>query len=74
MLGGGVRADNVLRLIEATGAGDVHFSAGVTRESAMRHRNARCSMGAEKLPGEYERRLTDEARVREIVLAARRRA
>jgi len=70
MPGGGVREDNIREVLEHTGAGEVHFAAFSRRESAMEYRNDRPMMGADSVPGEYERVVTDVERVRAFLQAA----
>lgn len=70
MPGGGVTARNVRRILDLTGAGEVHFSARTAVESPMRHRNTRVSMGGALRGEEYARRRTDATAIGAIVSAA----
>lgn len=70
MPGGGVTARNVRRIVDLTGAGEVHFSARTAVESPMRHRNTRVSMGGALRGEEYARRRTDATAIGAIVSAA----
>ncbi len=70
MPGGGVREDNIRAVLDRTGAREVHFAAFSRRESAMKYRNDRPMMGADSVPGEYERVVTDADRVRAFLQAA----
>jgi len=71
MPGCGIRLHNVRQVLERTGAREIHFTAETTRESSMQFRNERCRMGGSKVPGEYERIVTDAERVRHFVRAVR---
>jgi len=71
MPGGGVREDNIRRVIDATGAREIHFSARSQRASAMSHRNPRVAMGSSAADGEYTISFTDLERVQRFVAAAR---
>lgn len=70
MPGGGIRAENVQEILEATLVEEVHFTAFSRLESPMEHRNARPLMGSERVPGEYERWVTEAGSVRNIVSKA----
>jgi len=71
MAGGGVRAENVRRIVDASGVSAVHTSARGTSESEMVFRNLRCTMSSSSPRGEYERAFTDASSVRRIVEALR---
>ena len=68
---GGVRAHNVRRILDATGAREVHVGHSgveVAVASEMRYRNEKLSMGA--LPGrEYQHFVVSEEKVRRLVRA-----
>jgi copper homeostasis protein len=66
--GGGVRPDNVARLVQISGASEVHFSAEAPAPSAMRWQESRCRLAAEGLLFEEHRLLPDPERL----LAVRR--
>lgn len=68
--GCGVRAHNVARLLAATGAREVHASAGVREDGPMEYRSPTVRMGSSEMPGEYERSRTDAGRVAALVRAA----
>jgi copper homeostasis protein len=70
MPGGGITARNVARVVEITGASELHFAARVPTASAMRFRRADMFMGGELRPPEYDRLETDAAMVAEIMTAA----
>lgn len=69
MAGGGITPENVRQIVDQTGVSEVHLSARSTLESAMRFRNARCRMGGTPLPSEFQRRITDEAIIRNVLRA-----
>lgn len=69
MPGGGVTAANIRRLLAATGAREVHFSARTTVDSPARHRNPRVAMGAAGTD-EYTRRRTSQAAIESLIAAA----
>ena len=58
MPGCGVRPNNIRRIMDETGACEFHFSGRRSRESAMRYRNPRVSMGGTVTIEEYSRELT----------------
>ena len=67
MPGGGLRPENVRGFVESTGVEEVHFAALARGESHMTHRNPRPLMGADRVPGEYERVTTDPDLVRGVL-------
>jgi copper homeostasis protein len=67
---GGVNERSVKKIIQASGAREVHFVAPGSKESLMAFRNPRCFMGGELRPPEFMLTVTDPQRVREIVDAA----
>ncbi|MCB9897448.1 MAG: copper homeostasis protein CutC [Planctomycetes bacterium] len=69
MPGGGVRADNVREVLARSGAREVHFSARRTARSQMRYVHEAVSLDDHGDDAEWT--VTDEARVRAIVQAAR---
>ena len=72
MPGGGVREENIRRVIDTTGAREIHFSARSNVSSSMTYRNPRVAMGSSATEREYERSFTDPDRVRKLVAALRR--
>jgi copper homeostasis protein len=70
MPGGGVTAANIRRLLEVTGASEVHFSARTTVDSPARHRNPRVAMGGTAGANEYTRRRTSQAAIESLIAAA----
>jgi copper homeostasis protein len=71
MPGGGVTDRNVRRILDLTGATEVHFSARAAVESPARHRNSRVAMGGALRAEEYVRRRTSPAAIGAIMSAAR---
>jgi copper homeostasis protein len=71
MAGGGVRAENVRHIVDASGVSAVHTSARASAESEMVFRNLRCTLSNAAPRGEYERAFTSSTSVREIVDALR---
>jgi copper homeostasis protein len=70
MPGGSIRERNVRKIVAATGARELHFTAGATLESKMAYRNPRVFMGGVLRPPEYSINSTDAARVRGMIAAA----
>lgn len=73
MPGGGLTRDSILETLRLTGASEVHFAALATAPSPMIFRRPGVSMGAGRIPGEYERKLTDPLELREMVRVLRGR-
>jgi copper homeostasis protein len=67
MPGCGVTHRNARRVVEATGASEIHVVGTEAIESPMRHRNARCFMGTELRSPEYSRFVTTERAIRSFV-------
>lgn len=67
MPGGGIFESDIRRVVEESGAHEVHFAAAVIRESPMQFRNSECTMGCGSIPGEYDRVETDDHRIREYI-------
>lgn len=63
---GGVNERNVARVVQATGATEVHVTGTRAIESAMRHRNERVFMGGILRPAEYSREVTDPESIRRL--------
>jgi len=74
MPGGGVTAANVGRLLDLTGAREIHFSARTVAASPARHRNTRVAMGSTPGTDEFARLRTSRAAIESIVAAATHRA
>lgn len=71
MPGGGVREHNIAEVLAATGAREVHVTAGVLGDSPMVHRRPDIPMASADPPGEYDRKPTTVERVAALVAAAR---
>src|SRR5262249_51324923 len=70
MAGGGIEDHNVAALIEQTGVREIHASLRDAYPSPMRYQNRAVSMGTAK-GLEYQRFVTSEDKVRNLLLAAR---
>jgi copper homeostasis protein len=68
---GGLDADNIAAVRDATGVPELHFAALRSQPSGMLYRNPRVGMGGTELEREYTNQVTDEAAVRAILAAAR---
>jgi copper homeostasis protein len=64
MPGGGVTERNLKRILEQTGAREIHGSASALRDSRMQFRNSRIVMGGQLGPPEYAMKIASEDRVR----------
>lgn len=71
MPGGGITERNIKKIIEQSGAKEVHVYAPASVESRMRYRNTRCFMGGELRPPEFSLSVTDSERIRALVRAVR---
>jgi copper homeostasis protein len=69
MPGGGITAQNVKAVVDATGVVEVHLAARYSIESRMTFRNTRCFMGGTSRPEEFSWSDTDENAVRDAVFA-----
>ena len=72
MAGGGINAQTLPDLIQATGVNEVHFSARISAASPMTFRRPRVFMGKTYSPDEYNRQTADEAAIRQVIAAAAR--
>lgn len=70
MPGGGVTERNVRRILDLTGATEVHFSARTTVDGPARYRNGRVTMGGALRTEEFARRRTSAAAVAAVLAAA----
>lgn len=70
LAGGGVRRDNVRRIVDESGVDEVHLSAVTHVDGPMRWRGAAVEFGAPDR-GAFERRHTDVDEVRAVVAALR---
>ena len=64
MPGGGITERNAARILERTGAKEVHAAVSALIEGRMRFRNTRCHMGGELRPPEYGLSVTDPGGIR----------
>jgi copper homeostasis protein len=71
MPGGGITANNVARVVRATGAEEIHFAALSAQPSAMRFRRGDVFMGGELRPPEYELQVTRADAVAAVMEAAK---
>lgn len=65
MPGGGIRERNVERILQATGATEIHVSGSRSVESRMEYRNTRVPMGKDLRAPEFSHNQVDPARVAE---------
>ena len=70
MPGGGLRERNIAKVVAATGARELHVTGFATVESPMRYRNERVFMGGTLRPPEYQRSVTDAAKIERLRRAA----
>jgi copper homeostasis protein len=70
MPGGGITPGNVQRILAATGAREIHFSALTESPSPAVHRNPRPRMGGALRRPEYGRSVTSEAVIAATIAAA----
>lgn len=64
MPGGGVTERNLSKILQATGAREIHGSASGSKDSRMTFRNTRIVMGGQLAPPEYAQKVASEPRVR----------
>lgn len=67
MPGGGIRLENLPRVLRETGAREVHFTAPARWPSPMVYRNPEPRMGGDSVPGEFQRVGTDPNLVQRMV-------
>jgi copper homeostasis protein len=72
MPGGGITEGNFRKIVERSGAGELHVAAHSMVEGPMKFRNARCFMGGELRPPEFSVSVTDPSRVSAFVHALNR--
>ena len=70
MPGGGLGERNIAKVVAATGARELHVTGFATVESPMRYRNERVFMGGTLRPPEYQRSVTDAAKIERLRRAA----
>lgn len=68
--GGGVKPELIPEIVASTNVAEIHLTARATVESPMLHRRLDIRMGAESVPGEYERRFASEEVIRAAIQAA----
>ena len=73
MPGGGITAANAMRIVEQTGAREIHVGGTIPAASAMRFRRAEISFARPPLPDEYTRTAIDEERLRAVIETVTRR-
>ncbi|OIO96560.1 MAG: copper homeostasis protein CutC [Anaerolineae bacterium CG2_30_64_16] len=71
MPGGGIHERNIRKIVELSGAREVHAAAPATIASPMEYRNPNCFMGGELRPPEFALEVTDPSRVRAMLGAIR---
>lgn len=69
MPGGDVSARNVTRIVQETGADEIHFAALELRSGPMRYRNPNVFMGGTLRPPEYDRIVTRESGISDVLNA-----
>ncbi len=70
LAGGGIRQENVARLIAATGVREVHARAAFTEPSPAQHHNPEVDFGGGAVPTDRVRVGTDAAHLARIVRLA----
>ena len=69
MPGGGITERNTKKIVQQSGAREVHVYAPMSVESRMKYRNTQCFMGGELRPPEFTLTVTDAERIRAFVHA-----
>ena len=67
MPGGGITKQNIKKVLDTTGAKEIHVTGTRTKNSPMTFRNDRCFMGGVIRPPEYSMIITDADRIRALV-------
>ena len=67
MPGGGIHERNIQKIVERSGAKEVHAAAPTTIDSPMVYRNQNCFMGGELRPPEFALEGTDPTRIRAML-------
>ena len=67
MPGGGITEQNIKKVLDTTGAKEIHVTGTRTKNSPMTFRNDRCFMGGVIRPPEYSMTITDADRIRTLV-------
>jgi copper homeostasis protein len=73
MPGGGITSRNINKVLELTGARELHAGGMVTTDGPMTFRNPRCFMGGAFHPPEYSRKMVDSERIAALFQAAGKR-
>jgi copper homeostasis protein len=63
---GGINTRNIQKIIERTGAKEIHAGGMIQLESSMKFRNTHCFMGGEFRLPEYSRALVDQELIRNL--------
>lgn len=71
MPGGDISARNVARIVQETGADEIHFAAFEVQPGLMRHRNPYVFMGGTLRPPEYDRTVTTEGGISNVLRAVK---
>lgn len=71
MPGGGVTERTIARVLQGSGAREIHVTGTRQADSAMRFRNPNCFMGGELRPAEFLTTVTDPSRIRALVTRTR---
>jgi copper homeostasis protein len=66
MPGGGITERNAAKVLQRTGATEVHAAVISSMDGRMRFRNARCHMGGELRPPEFDIIVTDPGGIRRL--------
>jgi copper homeostasis protein len=66
MPGGGITERNAAKILQRTGAREVHAAVISSTDGRMRFRNTRCHMGGELRPPEFEISVTDPRGIRRL--------
>jgi copper homeostasis protein len=69
MPGGGITPRNINRILDLTGAHEVHFSARTSVASPARYRNSRVAMGGALRTEEFARRATSRSAIESVLSA-----
>jgi copper homeostasis protein len=71
MPGAGITEKTIGKIVAQSGVREVHATAFVTQESAMRYRNVSCYMGGVLRPAEYTQQITSAEKVNALLKALR---
>ena len=73
MPGGDISARNITRIVQETGADEIHFAAFEAEPGPMRYRNPYVFMGGTLRPPEYDRTVTTEDEISNVLRAVKTR-